>query len=229
MRAKFGRRGIALVSVLLATVLLLVLVAVLVDLGTVQLQRSTADLRAVEALAGADAGTAWVRGVLELEKGDISATIAHLGLVQGKRRFPIDDRSYVLVSVLVLRGNPQPSGDHLDQNLESNPQVVEQPAQVESSATVFVDGFAVASRTTTSLLRVFPAAPYSVVAGVTDDGGPVGIYSPGDAAGQTAAPDYSELLVKAYTLDSGGNRHYQDVFTSQNWSDNNSVGPGPLP
>src|SRR5579863_6444495 len=96
------RRGMAIVTVLLATALLLVLVAVLLDLGTIQLQRATADLRSLQAIAGADAGTAWVRGELEIERGDVEATIVRIGQMQGKHRFTIDDHDYVVVSVLLI-------------------------------------------------------------------------------------------------------------------------------
>jgi hypothetical protein len=222
-------RGIAIVTVLLATALLLVLVAVLVDLGTIQLQRSTADLRSLQALAGADAGTAWVRAELELEKGDIEATIERLGQMQGKHRFTIDDQTYVVVSVLMITATQQSDGDHVDENLESNPQVLEAPVQVEATATLFTDGDAVARRSTTTLLRVFPAAPYSAEVGFIDDGGPVGIDSPGDAGGQLKYQDTTELLVHAYTVDANGNRHEVDDFNPETWSDGNTQGPGPLP
>lgn len=222
-------RGIAMITVLFATVLLLVLVAVLVDLGTVALKRSTAELRALQATAGADAGTGWVRGILEIQKGDIAATVARLGTMQGKKRFVIDDHTYVVASVLILApSTPAPGGDHVDANLEQEPQVVEQPAQVQSSATVYADGVAAGHRTTTTLLRVFPAAPYSAVVGVIDDGGPVGIYSPGDAGGQSGGKNVTELLVHAYITVNGQRQDVSDWSPLQ-WNDGNSQGGGPLP
>jgi hypothetical protein len=229
VRRSRNSRGIALATVLLATALLLVLVAVLVDLGTIQLQRSTADLRSLQALAGADGGTAWVRAELEREKGDVEATIVRLGQMQGKHRFTIDDRSYVIVSVLLITASQETGGDHVDENLESNPQVVEAPVQVEASATVYTDDSAVARRSTTTLLRVFPAAPYSAVVGFIDDGGPVGIDSPGDSGGQVSGAAATELLVHAYTVDGSGQHHEVDDFNAENWSDGNTQGPGPLP
>jgi hypothetical protein len=223
-------RGVALITVLLASALLLVLVAVLVDLGTIQLQRTTSDLRALQALAGADAGSAWVRAVLEEQRGNVVATIAKLGTTQGRRRFIVDDRTYVVTTVTVIQPSPQPTAnDHYDVNLEQNPQVVETPLQVGASAAVYVDAQTVARRSTTTLLRVFPAAPYSAVVGVIDEGGPVGIDSPGDAGGQDAAPDTTELLVHAYVLDPFGHRQRVDQLGNAQWSDGNSAGPGPLP
>lgn len=223
------RRGIAIMSVLLATALLLVLVAALVDLGTIQLQRSTADLRSLQAIAGADAGTVWVRDVLEVQRGDIDATIAHLAKTQGRRRFALDADTIVVVSVSLLAGSQTGNGDHLDENLEQNPSVIETPVQVESSATVVTDGADVATRSTTTLLRVFPKSPFSAVVGSIDDGGPVGIDSPGDAGGQAASNDTTELLVHAYEYAPGGGRLDEDDLSSENWSDGNDQGYGPLP
>jgi hypothetical protein len=226
---KSPQRGIALLTVLLATALLLVLVAALVDLGTVQLQRSTADLRSLQALAGADAGTAWVRATIDEQQGDVDATIEHLAKTRGKRRFPIDDRSYVVVSVTLIAASQSSGGDHTDDNLEDNPNVVETPVQVESSATVFTDGSEVAHRSTTTLVRVFPAAPFSAVVGFIDDGGPVGIDSPGDAGGQLSTTDATELLVHAYVVEPDGQHQDEDDLSSEYWSDGNTQGPGPLP
>ena len=223
-----ARRGIAIVTVLLATALLLVLVAVLVALGTVQLQRATADLRAAQALSGADAGLQWVRAELAIERGDVEATIVRIGQMQGKHRFTIDDHSYVVASVMLLPAAGQSGGDHLDDNLQGHANAVEQPVQVTSSATLISDGVEVAHRSTTTLLRVFPGPPYSEVAGVIDDGGPVGIDSPGDAGGQKSAPDATELLVHAYT-EADDQRQNVDQFNPEAWSDGNAQGPGPLP
>ena len=223
------QRGIALISVLLATALLLTLVAVLVDIGTLQLQKSTAELRAVQALAGADGGTAWVRAVLEQQQGDVNKTILKLGATQGKRRFVIDDRTYVVASVTLQQPQSGSSNDHYDANLEQNLSVNESPLQVVSSAAVYVDSVPVTRRVTTSLLRLFPAAPYSAIVGYIDDGSPVGIDSPGDAGGQFAGLDSTELLVHAYTMNQIGLPHRADKFGNASWTDFNSAGPGPLP
>ena len=223
-------RGVALITVLLTTALLLVLVAVLVDLGTVQLVRTTAELRALQALAGADAGTAWVRAVLQDQKGNADATILKLATMQGRRRFVVDDRTYVVTTVSVMRPSPQPTGnDHYDVNLEHNPQALEAPLQVGASAAVYVDSATVARRSTTTLLRVFPAAPYSAVVGFIDDAAPVGIDSPGDAGGQLAAPNTTELLVNACVLDPHGECRPVDQLGNALWSDGNTAGQGPLP
>jgi len=230
MRHAKERRGIALIAVLLATTLLLALVSVLVALGTTQLQRATAQVRALQALAGADAGTAWARAVLEQQHGDVPATIAKLGTSQGRRRIQIDDRTYVVASVGLVQPSPGPTNDHVDDNLQEYPRAVEQPLQVESSAAVYVDSVSVAHRVTTTLLRVFAAEPYSEVVGFIDDGSPVGIDSPGDAAGQPAGPNATELLVHAYTMTQLGSPNNVDQFGDSKWTDGNSAGgPGPLP
>jgi hypothetical protein len=230
MRNVRGERGIALIAVLFATVLLLSLVTVLVELGTLQLQKSTADLRALQALAGADAGTAWVRAVLEQQHGDVQATTARLGYTQGKRRMRIDNQTYVVTTVVLLGPPGGPTNDHLDSNLEQYPRATEQPVQVESSAAVFVDSVSVTTRATTTLLRVFETDPYSEIVGFIDDASPVGIDSPGDAAGQFAGPNATELLVHAYTMNKPGDPNKVDKFGDTLWSDNNTAGgPGPLP
>jgi hypothetical protein len=229
MRNPRARRGIALIAVLFATVLLLALVTVLVELGTVRLQKTTADLRALQALAGADAGTAWVRTVLDQHQGDVYATILKLGTMQGKRRIPIDDRTYVVTSVVLLQSNPGPTNDHLDSNLETYPQAEEAAVQVQSSAALYVDSIAVTRRVTTTLLRIFKTKPYSEIVGFIDDSSPVGIDSPGDAAGQFSGPNATELLVHAYTMQLGQPEDV-DQFQDLQWADNNTAGgPGPLP
>jgi len=224
------QRGIALIAVLFVTILLLALVGVLIDLGTVQLQKATADLRALQALAGADAGTAWVRALLEQQRGDVDATITKLGAQQGKRRIEIDSRTYVVTKVVLMQAQPGQQNDHLDDNLEQYPRAEEVPVQVDSSAEVYVDGKPATGRVTTTLLHVFPAEPYSEIVGYIDDGSPVGIDSPGDAAGQFAGQDATELLVHAYTMTKLGDPDKVDQLGDTRWSDNNSAGgPGPLP
>lgn len=222
-------RGIALIVVLMTTALLLTLIAVLVDLGTVQLQKATAQLRAAQALAGDDAGTAWVRAVLAQQSGDMTKTLLKLGSVQGKRRIVIDGQTYVVTAVSLKYPGQQSGNDHADNNLELYPQAIESPVQVQSSATVYVDSNPVAQRVTTTLLRVFPAAPYSEVVGYIDDGAPVGIDSPGDAGGQLAGTNTTELLVHAYTMNQIGDAQKVDQFGNSVWGDGNSAGPGPLP
>src|ERR1700687_1290191 len=141
MRTTCRNRGVALVAVLMATALLLVLVAVLVDIGTLQLQRATADLRALQALGGADAGTAGVRAVFEQQSGDLFKTVMKLGASQGRRRFVIDDRTYVVVTE-ILRSPGQQSGSNIvDDNLEQYPRATEQPIQIKSSAAVYFDAW----------------------------------------------------------------------------------------
>jgi hypothetical protein len=224
-----GVRGVALISVLFSTVLLLALVAVLVDIGTLRLQRTTADLFALQALAGADGGTAWVRAELDQEHGDLGATKMKLGATQGKRRFVIDDHTYVVASESLIGTPTSEVNDHVDDDVQSNPRAAEQLAQVESSAAVFADGVVVARRDTSVLLRVFPAAPYSEVVGYIDDASAVGVDSPGDAAGQAYGLDTTDLLVHAYKFNGSYILQNEDDFTTQTWSDGNSSGSGPLP
>lgn len=223
-----GKRGVALISVLFSTVLLLALVAVLVVIGTLRLQRTTADLFSLQALAGADGGTAWVRAELDQMHGDVGATQTKLGETRGKRRFVVDDHTYVVASEELI-GNTGGENDHCDDNVQTNLRPAEQVVQVESSATVYADGAVVARRDTSVLLRVFPAAPYSEVVGYVDDASAVGIDSPGDAAGQAHALDTTDLLVHAYQFNGSLILQNQDDFSTQKWSDGNSSGSGPLP
>jgi hypothetical protein len=230
LKAGSGVRGVALISVLFSTVLLLALVAVLVDIGTLRLQRTTADLFSLQALAGADGGTAWVRAVLCQERGDVGNTQTKLGQTQGKRRFTIDDHTYVVATETLMPGSSQSSGDHVDDNVQQNLRAQEQVVQVESSAAVYANGAVVARRVTGVLLRVFQAAPYSEVVGYVDDSSAVGINSPGDAAGQAHALDTTDLLVHVYQI---GNSlltlKNEDQYQTQWWSDGNASGSGPLP
>lgn len=221
-------RGVALISVLFSTVLLLALVAVLVDIGTLRLQRTTADLFSLQALAGADGGTAWVRAELDQEHGDIAATRTKIGATQGNRRFTLDDHTYVVAteSIITQAGG---QNDHVDGNVQTNLPSPEQVAQVDSSAAVYADGVVVARRDTSVLLRVFPAAPYSEVVGYVDDASAVGVDSPGDAAGQLRALDTTDLVVHAYKFNGSLILQNQDDFQTKKWSDGNSFGSGPLP
>jgi hypothetical protein len=224
-----ARRGIALIIVLMATALLIVLVGVLVDLGTSELARSAAEVRSIQSLAAADAGAQWARAALATEGGNVPNAVARLARFDG-RRLTIDAQTYALVSVSMTQAQPQgPGGDHFDENLEGNPRALETPVQVESSAIVYSAGVAAGNRSITTLLRVFPAPPYSEIVGVIDDGGPVGIMSPGDAGGQIGGQHATELLVNAYTLDAQLHRHDASRFESENWSDGNAPPTGPLP
>jgi len=227
-RTERRNRGAALISVLLATVLLLALVTVLVDLGTVRLQRVTAELAGVQALGGADGGVAWFRAVLYDQHGNLNAAVAHLGATQGKRRFVIDDHTYVVCTVSVMDASPAQTGDHVDDNVEENVQAAERIVQVTLAAAVYAGGAPIALRVTGTLLRVFPAPPYSEVAGYIDDASPVGIDSPGDAAGQVGQSNATELLVQASVFKAGA---WQDVsqFGNTTWSDGNTTNGGALP
>lgn len=229
-RFRLRTRGVALISVLFSTVLLLALVAVLVDIGTLRLQRTTADLFSLQALAGADGGTAWVRALLNQEHGDVGATITRLGQTQGKRRFTIDDHTYVVASETLIPGSSDSNGDHVDENVQQNLRAQEQVVQVESSAAVYANGAVEARRMTGVLLRVFQAAPYSEVVGYVDDSSAVGINSPGDAAGQAQALDTTDLRVHVYQI---GNSlltlQNEDDFLTWTWPDGNASGSGPLP
>jgi len=222
-------RGVALISVLFSTVLLLALVTVLVDIGTLRLQRTTADLFSLQALAGADGGTAWVRAELDQQHGDIPATQLKLGATQGRRRFTIDDHTYVVATESLVWNSVGQEDDHVDDLVQSNQRAIEQVAQVGSSAAVYVEGVVVARRDTTVLLRVFPAAPYSEVVGYVDDASAVGVDSPGDAAGQAHGLDTTDLLVHAYKFNGSLILQNEDDFTTHKWSDGNSSGSGPLP
>jgi len=226
---KTPNRGIALISVLFSTILLLALVAVLVDIGTLRLQRTTADLFSLQALAGADGGTAWVRALLDQEHGNVGATQTKLGATQGRRRFTIDDHTYVVASEALITTSAGQNDDHVDDNLQMNLRPQEQVVQDESSAVVYVNGSVVARRNTSVLLRVFPAAPYSEVVGYVDDASAVGVDSPGDAAGQARALDATDLLIHAYQFNGSLILQNEDVFLPKIWSDGNSSGPGPLP
>ncbi|HET9343678.1 MAG TPA: hypothetical protein VFO25_12265 [Candidatus Eremiobacteraceae bacterium] len=222
-------RGVALISVLFSIVLLLALVAVLVDIGTLRLQRTTADLFSLQALAGADGGTAWVRAELDQEHGDLGATQTKIGATQGKRRFVIDDHTYVVATESIVQNSSGQENDHVDDDVQTNLPVPEQVAQVESSAAVYADGVVVARRDTSVLIRVFPASPYSEVVGYVDDASAVGVDSPGDAAGQEHALDTTDLVVHSYQFNGSLILKGQDVFKTQKWSDGNTSGSGPLP
>jgi len=223
-------RGIALVTVLLATAMLLVLVALMIDLGTTELRRSLADLRALQAEAGADAGAGWVRALLYQSHGDLAATLGALARAQNTYAYALDDNTGVSVHVSLQLANPSPESDHQDFGLQENPQVREAPLQVVSTATILFGGVEVARRSSTTLLRIFHhAAPYSEVVGVIDNAGPTGIDSPGDPAGQAGAANTTDLRIHAYVQNGPATPAPADKFQNEQWSDGNPAQTGPLP
>jgi len=139
MRAGFENRfaavrGVALISVLFSTVLLLALVTVLVDIGTLRLQRTTADLFSLQALAGADGGTAWVRAELDQQHGDIHAAQLKLGATQGRRRFVIDDHTYVVATESLIWNSVGQEVDHVDDQVQVSIAAVGKMASANASA-----------------------------------------------------------------------------------------------
>lgn len=226
-----GQRGIALITVLLAVVVLTIVVAVMIDLGTVQLRRTLEETRSLQAQAGADAGFGWVRGLLDKNRGDIGVTLADLAKASSTYSYPVDADAYVSVHVTIELANPSSHYDHLDSALEKNLQVDELPLQVVCAATVSAGTDVVAHRTSTALLRVFHnAAPYSEIVGVIDNAGPVGIASPGDPAGQAAGTDATDLRIHAYVQSSGTAPRPADNYQNAQWSDGNpDSSGGPLP
>jgi len=230
MRRSNSSRGIALVTVLLVTALLLTLLAVMVNLGTTELRRTLEDVRSAQAQAGADAGAGWVRALLYQNNGNLAATLAALARSDSTYRYTIDDGASISVHVSMQIPNPAPHDDHQDVALQENPQVAEAPLQLTSTATVLAAGTPVARRTTTVLLRVFHhASPYSEVVGVVDNAGPVGVDSPGDPAGQAAAANTTELRIHAYTQSAPATPRPADDFQSEQWWDGNATQSGPLP
>jgi len=216
--------GFALVMALLAVALLLTILAVLVNVGTARLQRSTQELRSVQAVAAADAGAAWVRALLDREQGNVPATLADLALAHSTLHIDIDGNTTADIVVTIQMPAPAAHADHLDQQLQENVQILEAPAQVVATASVSVAGSPQATRTVTTLLRIFHhAVPYSEVVGVIDDGGPVSVYSPGDPAGQLGSEFATDLRLRAFKKSASGPQP-ADNFQNQQWSDGN---PGP--
>jgi len=171
-----------------------------------------------------------VRSELDLVHGALLATLSKIVATQVKRRFTIDEHTYVVASEkLIWSSVDQEEADHVDDDVQSNPRATEQVAQLTSSATVYADGVVVARRDTSVMLRVFPAAPYSEVVGYVDDASAVGVDSPGDAAGQAHGLDTTDLLVHAYKFNGSFVLQNEDDFTTHKWSDGNSSGSGPLP
>jgi hypothetical protein len=223
-------RGAAIIMVMLACVLLAAALAVLVDVATAQLRRSVESDRALQALAGADAGAGWYRALLQKNNGDIGATALALAQTGGVDTISLDAHTIVQVTVVPMGTNGQGAKNHDDLNLQNNPNVLEQMIQLASTAVVVEDGTHVAQRTSTTLLRVFKSVkPYSEIVGVVDDAGPDAIDSPGDAAGQAAAPNTTDLLVHAFSRTGDGPPVEKDQFQALKWADGNPGGGGVLP
>jgi hypothetical protein len=225
-----SRRGIALISVMLATTLLLAVLAFAVNVGTLQLRRSTEEVWAMQARAGADGAVGWVRALLAARQGDVGAALGDVAAAHSMRSLTIDPQTRVDAIVSVHLATPAASNDHLDVALQQNPYVNETPLQVSVTATVVVDGIAVAARSTTALVRVFGEfAPYSEVVGWMDNAGPAGVDSPGDVAGQAGGSATTELRIHVYQQNGAGRPVPADDFADQHWSDGRSVPSGPLP
>ncbi|MDQ6781377.1 MAG: hypothetical protein M3Z37_09540 [Candidatus Eremiobacteraeota bacterium] len=222
-------RGIALITTLLAVALLMAIVAVLVNISSAQLRRTAEETRSLQALAAADAGASWVRALLRWNRGALSPTLLALAAEHSTLRVTIDANTHadVLVSLrLPAAAAQQP--DYLDRQLQMNAQVLEAPVQVIATATLVAGGALQATRSVTTLLRVFhQASPYSEVVGLIDDGGPVAADSPGDAGGQVGASNATELRLHAYKDPRG--RHPDDRFEDQQWNDGNAAASGFLP
>lgn len=224
------KRGFALVMVMLACVLLAAVLAVMLNVGTSRLRASVEHARALQALAGADAGAGWFRALVDANSGDLEATALALEKTNGEETIKLDARTGVRVTVSLVLPGGNGQHDHQDSNLQGNKNIFEQLVQLTSTAVVLEDGTKVAQRTSTTLLRVFrDAKPYSEIVGVVDDAGPDAIDSPGDAAGQAAAPYTTDLLVHAFTWSGEGPPKQADKFKPLRWADGNSPGGGVLP
>lgn len=229
-RSSLPERGIALVAVLLSIVLLMALLAVMVDVGTVRLRRSTEELRSVQALAAADAGASWVRAVVLQHKGDVVAALTDLAHAHSTLVVPIDSDASASVLVSMQSPGSAAAADHVDVELQRNPNISETPLQVVSTGTVLVDGTTVATRTVTTLLRTFHhVPPYSEIVGSIDNGGPESIDSPGDPAGQIGAENQTDLRIRAFVEQGSGGSKSADDFESVEWSDGNAGSAGFLP
>ncbi|HEV2909292.1 MAG TPA: hypothetical protein VGX02_08435 [Candidatus Eremiobacteraceae bacterium] len=223
-------RGIALITVLLATTLLLALLAFLVNIGTSGLRRATEEQWELQAQAGADAGVGWVRALLDQRQGDVVATLGDMAAAHSLYTVTIDERTQVQARVAIRLDTAGTSNDHLDVNLQQNPNIDETPLQVGVTATVVIDGTPVATRSTTALVRVFRRfAPYSETVGVIDNSGPVGVESPGDPAGQPGGSLATDLRIHVFKTGAGGEPVPADSYADQQWWDGNSAPSGALP
>jgi len=227
---KRDRRGIALISVLLATTLLLAVLAFAVNVGTLQLRRTTEDVWALQAQAGADGAVGWFRALLAQRQGDVATTLTDVAAAHSMHSLAIDARSRVDAFISIHLDTPAAINDHFDLALQQNAYVNEAPLQVSVTATVIVDGVAVAARSTTALVRVFEgSSPYSEVVGWIDNAGPAGIDSPGDTAGQAGTATATDLRIHVYQQAASGAPVPVDDFANQHWSDGNSAPSGALP
>jgi hypothetical protein len=230
MMPMIKQRGMALVGALFAVVLLMTLLAVMVDVGTVRLRRANEELRATQAIAAADAGAAWVRALLVQNGGDTSATFTALAHAHSALDFSIDDRTQATVTVSLQMPAASTQTDHLDINLQENSQIAEAPIQVVATASIVVGGQTVASRTVTTMLRSFHNEwPFSEVVGVIDDAGPDAIESPGDPAGQVGDAVTTDLRFFAYTQTGTAKPKAADKFENDSWFDGNTGAQGFLP
>jgi hypothetical protein len=224
------KRGMALITALLVATLVLAVLAFVVTIGTSQLRRSTEELWELQAQAGADGAVGWARALIANRQGDIAAALGDMAAVKSTYVLSIDDNTEVDTSVTFHLANVGAANDHVDVFLQQDPSVAETPLQVSVTATVMVGGTAVATRSTTALVRVFrQAAPYSEVTGFIDNAGPVGIDSPGDPAGQAGSATATELRIHVFKTDASGNPIANDSFGDQTWSDGNSAPSGALP
>lgn len=228
--ARPSQRGIALITALLAVVLIMALLAVMVDIGTARLRISNEQRRAAQAVAAADAGAAWVRALLAYRQGDLSAVLMDLAKAHSTILLAVDaDTSAEVIVGLHLPGDSK-HVDHLDLNLQENPQIVESPLQVVATATIKAGGQTQATRTVTTLLRSFHhTPPYSEIVGVIDNAGPSSSYSPGDPAGQVGSAHATDLRIRASTESASGAPVPADKFQNDSWSDGNTGSSGFLP
>ncbi|MBV8223392.1 MAG: hypothetical protein JO293_08540 [Candidatus Eremiobacteraeota bacterium] len=225
-----AQRGIALITVLLATTLMLGLLAFLVHVGTAGLRRATEEQWNLQAQAGADAAVGWLRALIATRQGSIPATLGDVAAANSSYSLVVDERTRVVAKIQLHLDASGAANDHLDVSLQQNPYVGETPLQVGVTATVFVDGAPVAVRSTTALVRIFQQiAPYSEVVGVIDNSGPVGIDSPGDPAGQAASAVATELRIHVFTTGPSGRPVSDDTFGNQQWWDGNALPSGALP
>lgn len=224
------RRGIALITSLLAIVLVLAILAVMVDIGASRLRRANEDTRAAQALAAADAGAAWVRALLAAHSGDLSAVFVDLTKVHSTTEFSVDSNTTAEVRVGLWFPGPTKLVNHIDVNLQENPQIDESPLQVVATATIRAGTRVVATRSVTTLLRSFHSLPpYSEIVGMIDDAGPSSVFSPGDPAGQVGGAYLTDLRIQATTATGTATPVPANKFQNDSWSDGNTGSPGLLP
>jgi hypothetical protein len=227
---KRSKRGIALVTVLLATTLTLAVLAFIVNVGTAGLRRTTQELWEAQTQAGADAAVGWVRALLAERRGDVPAALADMSAVHNSYSLIVDPVTKVDAFVSVHLATAAATNDHVDLALQQNAFVAEAPLQVTVTAALSVDGTVQAARSTTALLRVFrQRAPYSELVGFMDNSGPVGIDSPGDPAGQTGSALATDLRIHVFSVDASGQSVPADAFVNRSWFDGNALPSGPLP